>query len=166
MMTRSTTQPPSSSASDRPPAPRASRPPDVPARRPVRPARVAVVGIHGHGSTHVRNAQTLQEHGQCALVAVADLRPPDPGTVGPDVGVFTDLDALLASTAVDIVVVCTPIHTHGTLAEAAMRAGADVLLEKPPVPTMAEFDQLLALCAETGRSCPIGFQSLGSPAVS
>ena len=43
-----------------------------------------------------------------------------------------------------------------------MRAGADVLLEKPPVPTMAEFDHLLALCAETGRSCQIGFQSLGS----
>jgi predicted dehydrogenase len=164
-MTRSTTQPPSSTASERPPAQRPVRPPDAPARPPVRPARVAVVGIHGHGSTHVRNAQSLQESGQCALVAVADLRPPDPGTVGPDVGVFADLDALLASTAVDIVVVCTPIHTHGTLAEAAMRAGADVLLEKPPVPTMAEFEQLLALCAQTGRSCQIGFQSLGSKAV-
>ena len=135
-------------------------------RPPVRPARVAVVGIHGHGSTHVRNALALQENGQCQLVAVADLRPPDAGTVGPDVGVFTDLDALLAATAVDIVVVCTPIHTHRQLAEAAMRAGADVLLEKPPVPTMAEFEHLLALCAETGRSCQIGFQSLGSQAVS
>ena len=60
---------------------------------------------------------------------------------------------------------CTPIHTHRQLAEAAMRAGADVLLEKPPVPTMAEFEHLLALCAETGRSCQIGFQSLGSAAV-
>jgi predicted dehydrogenase len=80
--------------------------------------------------------------------------------------VFTDLTALLAATAVDVVVVCTPIHTHRQLAEDAMRAGADVLLEKPPVPTMAEFDQLLALCAETGRSCQIGFQSLGSQAVS
>ena len=100
-----------------------------------------------------------------ALVAVADFRPPEAGSVGPDVAVFADLDALLAATAVDIVVVCTPIHTHRQLAEAAMRAGADVLLEKPPVPTMAEFSRLLALCAETGRSCQIGFQSLGSQAV-
>lgn len=132
---------------------------------PARQARVAVVGIHGHGSTHVRNALALQESGQCRLVAVADFRPPEPGSVGPDVAVFADLDALLAATAVDIVVVCTPIHTHRQLAEAAMRAGADVLLEKPPVPTMAEFSRLLALCAETGRSCQIGFQSLGSQAV-
>ena len=45
-------------------------------RRPpaVRPARVAVVGIHGHGSTHVRNALALQQNGTCQLVAVADLR--------------------------------------------------------------------------------------------
>jgi predicted dehydrogenase len=131
----------------------------------VRPARVAIVGIHGHGSSHVRNAIALQEDGRCHLVAVADPRPPEPGTVGPDVLVFADLDALLAALEVDIVVVCTPIHTHRQLAEAAMRAGADVLLEKPPVPTMAEFTRLLALCAETDRSCQIGFQSLGSQAV-
>ncbi len=158
-MTRSTARAMSSPRSDLAGA-------NGPARRHVRPARVAVVGIHGHGSTHVRNALTLQEDGTCRLVAVADLRPPNAGTVGPDVAVFTDLDSLLATTDVDIVVVCTPIHTHRQLAEAAMRAGADVLLEKPPVPTMAEFEHLLALCAETGRSCQIGFQSLGSQAVS
>jgi predicted dehydrogenase len=158
-MTRSTTRPTSSGRSELPGS-------NDPARPQVRPARVAVVGIHGHGSTHVRNALSLQEHGKCRLVGVADLRPPDAGTVGPDVGVFTDLESLLAVTDVDIVVVCTPIHTHRQLAEAAMRAGADVLLEKPPVPTMAEFEQLLALRAETGRSCQIGFQSLGSQAVS
>ena len=99
-------------------------------------------------------------------MAVADPRPPDADVVGPDVGVFDNLGALLTATAVDIVVVCTPIHTHRQLAEAAMRAGADVLLEKPPVPTMAEFERLLALCDETGRRCQIGFQSLGSHAVS
>ena len=138
-MTRSTTRPTSSGRSELPGS-------NDPARPRVRPARVAVVGIHGHGSTHVRNALSLQEHGKCRLVGVADLRPPDAGTVGPDVGVFTDLESLLAVTDVDIVVVCTPIHTHRQLAEAAMRAGADVLLEKPPVPTMAEFEHLLALC--------------------
>ena len=158
-MTRSTTRPSIGGGFELPNT-------DDPKPPQVRPARVAVVGIHGHGSTHVRNAQALQQNGLCELVAVADLRPPEPATVGPDVGVFSDLATLLASTLVDIVIVCTPIHTHRQLAEAAMRAGADVLLEKPPVPTMAEFEHLLALCVETGRSCQIGFQSLGSQAVS
>ncbi|MET0865589.1 MAG: DUF6807 family protein [Nakamurella sp.] len=124
-----------------------------------------MVGIHGHGSSHVRNALALQDGGLCRLVAVADPRPPEAGAVGADVAVFSDLAALLSATSVDIVVVCTPIHTHRQLAAAAMLAGADVLLEKPPVPTMAEFEQLLELCTQTGRACQIGFQSLGSQAV-
>ena len=128
--------------------------------------KVAVVGIHGHGNSHLVNARTLQDKGLCRLVAVADPRPPVAGSLDADVRVFPDLAALLDSTQVDVVVLCTPIHTHAELAGAAMRAGADVLLEKPPVPTMAEFHELEALCAETGRSCQIGFQSLGSDAVS
>lgn len=125
-----------------------------------------MVGIHGHGNTHLVNARALQDKGLCALVAVADPRPPVVGSVDADVLVFADLPALLDSIQVDIVVLCTPIHTHAQLAAVAMRAGADVLLEKPPVPTMTEFRELEALCAETGRSCQIGFQSLGSAAVS
>jgi predicted dehydrogenase len=46
-----------------------------------------------------------------------------------------------------------------------LRAGIDVLLEKPPTTTMAEFTDLLAVEAETGRICQVGFQSLGSAAL-
>jgi predicted dehydrogenase len=126
---------------------------------------VAVVGIHGHGWTHLRNAQALQATGSCQLVAVADPRPPDAGSIDAEVRVFDSLQTLLAAAEVDVVVICTPIHTHRELAEAAMRAGADVLLEKPPVPTMAEFQRLQRVRRETGRICQIGFQSLGSQAV-
>ncbi|MDX6260709.1 MAG: hypothetical protein QOH84_2397 [Kribbellaceae bacterium] len=58
----------------------------------------------------------------------------------------------------------TPIHTHAPLAALALRAGADVLLEKPPVASMAEFERLLQVVEETGRSCQVGFQSHGSGA--
>lgn len=64
-----------------------------------------------------------------------------------------------------MVVISTPIHTHVALAEIALRAGADVLLEKPPAPSLAEFERLEAIVAETGRSCQVGFQTLGSGAV-
>src|SRR5665647_3774624 len=48
---------------------------------------------------------------------------------------YPDLAAFLADPAAgtpDVVVVCTPIHTHFALASQALRAGCDVLLEKPP----------------------------------
>ncbi len=155
------------------PSPEELRPPSVqpsiqpsiqPSSTPA-PPRVALVGLHGHARVHLANVRRLEALGSCRLVAVADPVPPDAAELDPAVGAFTDLDTLLASTEVDVVVLCTPIHTHAALAETAMRAGADVLLEKPPAPTMAEFDRIQRVCAETGRSCQIGFQSLGSAAV-
>jgi predicted dehydrogenase len=63
------------------------------------------------------------------------------------------------------VVISTPIHTHVPLATLALRAGADVLLEKPPAPSFAEFERLRSVVAESGRSCQVGFQTLGSKSV-
>jgi len=131
----------------------------------VLPPRVAVVGVHGHGASHVRQATRLAAAGRCEFVAVADLRPPMAGQLADEVAVYEELPALLAAEQVDVVVICTPIHTHVPLAELAMRAGADVLLEKPPTPSLAEFEQLSAVIAETGRTCQIGFQAHGSGAV-
>ncbi|WP_328329849.1 Gfo/Idh/MocA family oxidoreductase [Kribbella sp. NBC_00382] len=125
--------------------------------------RVAVVGIHGHGASHVRRAAQLAADGGCQLVAVADPRPPT--ELSSEIGVYSDLPALLAAEQVDVVVLSTPIHTHAPLAELALRAGADVLLEKPPFASMVEFERLLQVLEETGRSCQIGFQAQGSGAV-
>src|SRR5205814_3459902 len=47
----------------------------------------------------------------------------------------------------------------------ALRAGADVLLETPPVLTRAEHDALSGVLAESGRTMQVGFQALGSAAL-
>jgi predicted dehydrogenase len=124
--------------------------------------RVAVVGIHGHGASHVRNVARLAEAGRARLVAVADPLPAE--GLPADVQVYGGLDEVLASTEVDVVIISTPIQTHVPLAELAMRAGADVLLEKPPTASLAEFEQLSAVVAETGRACQVGFQAQASTA--
>ncbi|WP_350280713.1 Gfo/Idh/MocA family oxidoreductase [Kribbella sp. HUAS MG21] len=123
---------------------------------------MAVVGIHGHGASHVRNVTRLAAAGRAELAAVAD--PQGGAGLPEDVAVFSGLDELLAATAVDVVVICTPIQTHVPLAELAMRAGADVLLEKPPTASLAEFEQLTAVVEETGRACQVGFQAQASEA--
>ena len=126
-------------------------------------ARIAVIGVHGFGASHVLNAGQVGR-----LVAVVDPRPPVPGSPADAAGVrwFADLDSLLAAELeLDAAVVCTPLHTHAPLAAALLRAGVDVLLEKPPTTTLAEFDELLTVTAETGRLCQVGFQSLGSAAL-
>ncbi|MFI5711432.1 Gfo/Idh/MocA family protein [Kribbella sp. NPDC051620] len=123
-----------------------------------------MVGIHGHGTSHVRRAAQLAATGACHLVALADPRPPTE-QLSSEIRVYSELSALLGVEQVDVVVLSTPIHTHASLAELALRAGADVLLEKPPFASMAEFERLLQVLDETGRSCQVGFQAHGSGAV-
>ena len=65
----------------------------------------------------------------------------------------------------DVVVIAAPLGEHFRLATIALRAGADVYLEKPPVASIDDFTRLLAIQQETGRAVQVGFQSLGSQAV-
>ncbi|TLM84592.1 Gfo/Idh/MocA family protein [Pseudarthrobacter sp. NamE5] len=130
------------------------------------PARVALVGVHGFGTHHLRNLARLQAAGALELVAVADPQPPAPGSVPASAQVFPGLDELLSATgALDLIIVATPIQTHAPLALAALDAGVDLYLEKPPVASLADFNRLCDAAASSGRSVQIGFQSLGSHAL-
>jgi predicted dehydrogenase len=129
-------------------------------------ARVALVGVHGFGTHHLRNLQRLQAAGAVELVAVADPQPPAAGSVPASARVYPGLEELLsATTSLDLVIVATPIQTHAPLALAALRTDVDLYLEKPPVASLADFNRLCDAAAASGRSVQIGFQSLGSHAL-
>lgn len=128
--------------------------------------RIALVGVHGYGARHLANLRRLEGRQLARLVAVADPRPPADGALGPDVQVFPTLDELLAAgTAPDVVILATPIQTHAPLALAAIAAGADVYVEKPPMASLAQFGEVLAAAGAAGRLVQVGFQSLGSEAL-
>lgn len=65
--------------------------------------------------------------------------------------VVADIDALLAIDAVELVVVVTPNDLHAAHAEAALRAGRHVVIDKPMAPTLAECDRLIDLAEASGR---------------
>ncbi|MFV2102376.1 Gfo/Idh/MocA family protein [Micromonospora sp. LOL_024] len=130
--------------------------------------RVALVGANGHGRWHRRVIGALHDAGRIRLVALVDTRPIEPEPAAPvpaDVRMFTDHRAMLGEVAPDVVVICTPPHTHLTIARDAVTAGADVLLEKPPVLSTAEHEELAGVLAATGRVAQVGFQALGSAAL-
>lgn len=128
--------------------------------------RIALVGVHGFGERHLANLARLQASGSLELVAVADPRPPGEGVLGNSVAVFETLDGLLeAGTAPDVVILATPIQTHVPLALAALSAGADVYVEKPPAASLLQFQELLQAAEPGGRLIQVGFQSLGSDAL-
>lgn len=128
--------------------------------------RIALVGVHGFGERHLANLARLEEAGALELVAVADPNPPAPGRLKDSVAVFPDLEALLAGQPdANVVILATPIQTHAPLAAAALAAGKDVYVEKPPVASLAQFTEVLKAAEASGRLVQVGFQSLGSHAL-
>ena len=126
---------------------------------------VAVVGVHGHGASHVRTAEALAARGLARLCAVVDPRRPDraPAPWFPTLGDL--LSAPEPDVRPEVVVLSTPIHIYLPLARAAMEAGIDVLLEKPTAASLAEHAAVVEVAERTGRRCQVGFQSFGSHAV-
>jgi len=82
-----------------------------------------------------------------------------------DVGLFGEHRSMLEALRPDVVVVATPPHTHLQIASDVLRAGGDLLLEKPPLVRLVDQQRLAALLRATGRLCQINFQSLASPAL-
>lgn len=138
------------------------------------PLRVAVVGL-GYGRSHVAELERLRLAGRpVELVAVVDpMAPLDNPSLADSpllpliraAAYYRGLDDLLAAGDVpDVITLATPIHTHAPLAIAALSSGANVMLEKPPTATLAEFESLCRAVEASGRSAQIGFQARGSGA--
>lgn len=128
--------------------------------------RVALVGANGHGLWHRRHLAERVE--RVEVVALCDPAPihDAPGAAVPaGAGLFTDYREMLATARPEVVTICTPPHTHLEIASAALVAGCDILLEKPPVLSTAEHATLTTVLARTGRAAQIGFQALGSMAL-
>jgi len=123
--------------------------------------RVGIAGVHGHGRSHVD--ATLARAQGLELVAVAD--PRGGGDVPGTTRVFADAAAMLADAELDIAILSTPIPTHADLAALALSRGAHVLLEKPPVPSVADHRALVDAADAVSRAVQVGFQSLGSAGV-
>lgn len=122
--------------------------------------RVVLVGASGHGRTYLHELAA----GAADLAGVCDVAPLDDegrALVG-DRPVDADLPRLLQRTRPDVVIVATPIHTHVAMARQVFDARAHLLLEKPPAPTLDGWRRIVAHAR--GRSCQVGFQSLGSGA--
>lgn len=105
------------------------------------------VGIIGLGKI------ALDEHvpALCANSAFEIVATVSAGPTLDGVPVFADAPSLFAATpALDAVAICTPPQAHFTAAKLALEKGLHVLLEKPPCPTVAAFEELVGLAAKRG----------------
>lgn len=76
---------------------------------------------------------------------------------------FADYREMLASANHDIVLVGTPNHWHALPAIAAMKAGADIYLEKPVGVDVIEGEALVAAARKYGRVVQVNTQRRSTP---
>ena len=108
---------------------------------------VAIVGHGAMGLTHLA-AWSFVEN--CRVEAVVGRDPGKRRKVEKafKVKAYTDLNQVLENDEIDVVDICTPTHTHAAQAIMAMKAGKDVLLEKPMSLTLGEADDMITAAKE------------------
>src|SRR5882757_2698121 len=76
---------------------------------------------------------------------------------------FVDYREMLAATGHDVVIVATPDHWHALPAIAAMKAGADIYLEKPVSVDVMEGEALVAAARKYNRVVQVNTQRRSNP---
>jgi len=133
--------------------------------------RVAVIGAGAFGRNHLRVYREL-ETAHPGLVTLAALVDPNPDTRVHAAAVFNipafpSVENLLNATPnLDAASICVPTIHHADIAAKLLRAGLDILIEKPFAATLAEADSVLALAASLNRIVAIGHLERFNPAVS
>lgn len=74
-----------------------------------------------------------------------------------------DADELINASDISAIYIATPPSTHADYAIRAMRAGKDVLVEKPMAMSVAECDAVTAVQAETGRKLCVAYYRRALP---
>ena len=124
------------------------------------------LGLIGAGGIAQFHAQIATKVG-LKLVAVCDidekraklLADTYPGAIATN-----SIDELLANSDVQAVAITTPNATHKPLAIVALKAGKDVLLEKPMAINIAEADELVEAAKNTKQILQVGFVCRYAPA--
>ena len=110
------------------------------------PIRIAVIGVGKIArDEHLPSIARDPRFALAALVSGS-------GATAPGVPTFRDAAELYAALpGLDAVAICTPPSARAELVRQAIDAGVDVLMEKPPTPTVGEMRDLAAHAEAAGR---------------
>ncbi|MCQ2427308.1 MAG: Gfo/Idh/MocA family oxidoreductase [Clostridia bacterium] len=112
-------------------------------------AGVAVIGYGGMGGWHTR---FLLESDVARLCGIYDINPAKRElAVANGIKAYSSEEELLADPEISIVTIATPNDVHAEIAIRALRAGKNVISEKPVTINSKELDAVIAVAEETGK---------------
>lgn len=120
--------------------------------------KAAVIGL-GVGIAHSRG---YKANPNAELIAVCDIDPVRLKERGDELGIptemqFTDYNDILKLPELDVVSVALPNYLHAPVSIAALRAGKNVLCEKPLTISVADAEEMVSEAKANGRTLMVCF---------
>jgi predicted dehydrogenase len=133
------------------------------------PISVAVVGVGVFGRNHARVYKELEQQGEAVrLVGVVDPNLERADSVAREFGcrAFGSVEQMLTThSEIRAASVAAPTANHLEVARTLMKAGVDVLIEKPLAASLAEADELLRSASAHKGIVQVGHLERFNPAV-
>lgn len=126
------------------------------------PVRVGVIGVGYLGQHHAR---IYSEIGDTELVGLADIDEKRAGAFAKKYGceAYSDYREILSR--VDALSIVTPTTSHYSIAIECLRAGKDILVEKPITENIKEADELIMESEKRGCILQVGHLERYNPAL-
>lgn len=122
--------------------------------------KVGIIGTGNRGTMSFGKG-LLQRPNEVAITAMCDKNPlrikGSKSILGIDVEEFNDHETLLQKADCDTVIVTTPDFTHEEVTIDCLRAGKNVLCEKPMAISTAQCDRMIKAERESGKMLMIAF---------
>ncbi|WEX10447.1 Gfo/Idh/MocA family oxidoreductase [Chelativorans sp. AA-79] len=133
----------------------------------IRRRRYALVGT-GNRGTNMWGSSLLEKWSDYVdLVAICETNPlrgeRARAMIGVDAPIYADFDQLLADKRPDLVIVCTPDHTHDDIIVKALDFGCDVIAEKPMTTTPEKIRRILEAESRSGKKVDVSFNYRFAP---
>jgi predicted dehydrogenase len=126
---------------------------------------IAIVGLGYWGPNWVRNLCRLRRARRVIACDLDGKRREHVEQLYPGVETTAQFDDLLRDSAVEAIVIATPVGTHYRLARAALENGKSVLVEKPLAMSLPEAAHLVRLARDNKRVLMVGHTFLYSTPV-
>ncbi|HKL79823.1 MAG TPA: Gfo/Idh/MocA family oxidoreductase [Mobilitalea sp.] len=115
---------------------------------------VAIVGTGNISTSHIKGYLSFPE--RCRIVAMVDIYPEKAQAKVEEYGlkdakVYSNHTEILGREDIDIVSVCTPPYVHAGISIDCMKAGMNVLCEKPMASSLEECDAMLKAAEDMNK---------------
>lgn len=115
--------------------------------------RIAIIGTGGIAHTHMEAYKTLSD--RCEIAALVDIVPGKARRFMEEFGLCCDTyenhEEILKRGDIDLADVCTPPYVHAQISINCLRAGMNVVCEKPMAASLEECDDMIRARDESGK---------------